>query len=475
MQALGYHQVHVSSKDENPAYPSPIDCYYMQTQRVSNAFEWISAKSCSYPQEIGICLPHRAYVKTLRLTTYSTYAPSKVEVYTGDDNFVQEFFLHPERLSDDGTELPLHLYFSAECRALCTIEWRASKSEGSDEIRVDVHEPLNVLKLILQAPRDFNVYNQIAIMQLELFGVVIQEDQIVPMVNTLNEKPSMGSIQQALLDTGVDVGVVNDMGDRPAPIDEYTKKALANILLVKAACIEKEEYDRATVLTEHITKLSSLGQRMFQLSKQKTEVIQQEDYDTALQYHQAMEALHSTREIALAAAFADCQTAPGPETTRIVNKTNMLTILDLAIRTWCREDPPSPNKSTASPEKPRVAVNKDSIRFLNKMFGGIFMEASLRLNWKVRRACIEIAEQHIAVLSSIFDIETLFEMYSIWLEIIVLPDKTIPTIMAGLHLIRTIYEKPIDNELSFGTYSIRRGLLRPRIQAIMKAVLSYSS
>ncbi|OQR93906.1 hypothetical protein ACHHYP_02099 [Achlya hypogyna] len=479
MSLIHYLQAYVSSTDTAAAYPNPIDSYCRETSQPPTGREWISAKSCSYPQEIGLCLPRRAYVKSIRIATQGSYAPSKVELFVGDDAFIQDHFVHP--VAPETSDAPLHLYFSADCRPLCTIDWREAVTvDGTEEVRVDVHEPLNVLKIVLHAPRSFNVFNQVAIMQLELRGV--EMDVATPVSDAhLSRKASLGSIQAALLETGVPADVVRDLGAPPASLDEYTKKAIAHVLLVKADCVAREDYPRAQTLTEHATTLASIGQQMQSLARLKSVAIGKEDYDAALTYHNAMETLHATREIAIARAFESCQPAVAatpvapiapPTVPSGSEAPAMATVLDIAIRTWCREESPSPSKTSAEPFPP-AQLPSPTRRFLETMFGAVFVEASQHSNWKVRRACVEVAEQYIAVFGLVFDTETLYEMYSVWVESLCLRDKTVPVVLAVLNLTRSIFEKPMDAGISFGTYGLRRGVLRPLLDALVAAILSY--
>ncbi|KDO24265.1 hypothetical protein SPRG_09901 [Saprolegnia parasitica CBS 223.65] len=488
MSRVRHERVHASSMDRSPSYPSPIDDYCRVANQAPTGLEWVSAKSCSYPQELGLCLPQRAYIKTIRIATHSAYAPSRVELLIGDDSVVASHYLDmasPEARDD----LPLHVYFSTDCRPLCTVEWREATSvDGAEEMRVDVHEPLNVLKLILHGPRSRNVYNQVAIMQLDLLGVEMTQ----PAGNetraqaTVARKVSMASIQRALLETGVPMDVVTDLGAPPAAVDEYTRKAIASVLLVKADCIASEAYADAQILTEHIRSLSSLGQQMQSLSRLKTAAIGNEDYDAALTYHEAMAALHTTRERAIASAFASCQPSPPPqaqaqdELARDVPKDvdpdrahGMESIFDLAIRAWLRDDPGHSPVKGSDTTVSRPALLPATTSFLNTMFGAVFVHASVHSNWRVRRACVEIAEQHIAVLLPTFDTETLYEMYSVYLDAILLHDSSVPVILALLHLVRSIFEKPSEATSSFGTYGLRRGVLRPLVHSITRQLLHF--
>ncbi|EQC28055.1 hypothetical protein SDRG_14149 [Saprolegnia diclina VS20] len=485
MSRVRHERVHASSMDMSPSYPSPIDDYCRVANQAPTGLEWVSAKSCGYPQELGLCLPQRACIKTIRLATHSAYAPSRVELLIGDDTVVATHYLDPAS-PEARDDLPLHLYFSTDCRPLCTVEWReATAVDGAEEMRVDVHEPLNVLKLIVHGPRSRNVYNQVAIMQLDLLGVEMTPPTgETKAQGTLARKVSMASIQRALLETGVPMDVVTDLGAPPAAVDEYTRKAIASVLLVKADCIASEAYAQAQILSEHVRSLSSLGQQMQSLSRLKSNTIANEDYDAALTYHEAMAALHTTRERAIAKAFASCQPAPAidDDLARDVpdkmdherTASGIESIFDLAVRAWRRDDPGhSPLKGSDASSTSRPALPPSTSTFLNTMFGTVFVHASVHSNWRVRRACIEIAEQHIAVLVPMFDPETLYEMYSVYVDAILLHDSTVPVILALLHLVRTMYEKPSDAPTSFGTYELRRGVLRPLVQNITRQLLHF--
>jgi len=64
-------------------------------------------------------------------------------------------------------------------------------------------------------------------------------------------------------------------------------------------------------------------------------------------------------------------------------------------------------------------------------------------------------------------------MYTVYLTSLVLEDKSIPVLVALLHLLRSMFEKPAAGLVSFGTYGLRRGMLRPFVQAVVPAVLGY--
>jgi len=125
-------------------------------------------------------------------------------------------------------------------------------------------------------------------MELEIWGTWIATDDDVPrlIVDAMRESPSDGSIHRALMDAGVPLDVLSDLGPCAPPVDEYTRKTLASLALVKQACVAREACGPAEALTMHMTSLAALGQRMLGLTHQKTDAIGREDYDGVLQFQQ---------------------------------------------------------------------------------------------------------------------------------------------------------------------------------------------
>ncbi|RHY11788.1 hypothetical protein DYB36_004190 [Aphanomyces astaci] len=81
-------------------------------------------------------------------------------------------------------------------------------------------------------------------------------------------------------------------------------------------------------------------------------------------------------------------------------------------------------------------------RYMDHNTSTDFMACSGSPVWNIRRACVEIAEQHVAILVHVFDVETLYEMYIELVRTAFLVDPTIPVLIATLHLVRTMYERP---------------------------------
>ncbi|KAF0692046.1 Aste57867_16813 [Aphanomyces stellatus] len=488
--SLPFQQVYATSTDSAPSYPSAVDYYMLHTKSSSMTHGWLSAKSCSYPQEIGLVLSSRAYVKSIRLVTHSLYAPTKVDIFTGDDTTTTS-------TATAGTPHELNLYFSTNCQSLCAVEWQcddATNPAGPIDTRVDVHEPFHVLKLMLDAPRvGSNLYHQVTILDIELLGIPLQSTMSptmtsLPFVNNMDEKAKR-DVQQALLDSGVPLELLGDLIESNQ-VDAYTAKAIAHAAAVKTACVDGEDYVHAKQLTAHMTILTDVGKHLHALVGLKSDAIAREDYDAALVYHHQVEALQATREAAIAATFQVCQASqvgpiktdeneprpPPHEPTTAVD-----TIFDVAIQRWLREERvvgvglrgPAANNASSTTTAMPTQSRQD---LLDRMFGRVFVACAGCHLWNVRRACVETAEQFVAVLVHVFDIETLYEMYDVLLQRLLADERTIPVALSLLQLVRTVYEQRPSSSptaTTFGTPTVRRGVLRPGIHGTVRAIFHY--
>ncbi|KAH9138326.1 hypothetical protein AeRB84_017344 [Aphanomyces euteiches] len=461
--AVPFKQVYASSSDET----SPI---HIKRTSALTFTPWISAKGSTFPQEVGLALAKRSFVKSMRLTTHPMYTPTKVQVWAG-------------RLLDGAsprTSEDIQLYFTTEWQYLCSIEWSTpyvSQGGATADALIDINEPLERLKLELEAPHPGqNQHNQVALVHVELMGIPLAQ----PSPRHVKSKVfhSQSEVHQALLDSGVPLDVISDALERDKDVDSYTAKSIQHILAVQAACVEKEAYDFAKQLTQHIIALTDVGQKIHTLEMSKTQAIAQEDYDAALACRQNIEALEVLRERAVAAAFEVCQAsqlshlevAPRPES---LWKKAPNTIFDAAIQRWLDDERISLNAQLAVCHS--SALIKARTAFMETMWGSTFMACAASPSWKARRACIETAEQYAAILVPVFDVETRYEMYDKLIQSFV-ADPTVPVLVALLHLVRTIYDQPTqrtNDRDSFGTAALRRGVLRPGVRRIVHAVFGY--
>ncbi|RQM24253.1 hypothetical protein B5M09_001775 [Aphanomyces astaci] len=237
--------------------------------------------------------------------------------------------------------------------------------------------------------------------------------------------------------------------------------------MVKASCIQQDDYDRAKDLATRIASLIDLGKQIHAIATLKTHAVAMEAFDQAQMYHmvipcytqvvrsspddwlhatQQLEALAVTREKRIADTFAVCHASQTSKTT----DTSVLdvpvappdpyiaTIHDVAIRRWLVDE----KKMTGCPASGNSRRRSPADAFLATMWGRDFMACTGSPVWNIRRACVEIAEQHVAILVHVFDVETLYEMYIELVRTTFLVDPTIPVLIATLHLVRTMYERP---------------------------------
>ncbi|KAG9401315.1 hypothetical protein AC1031_009177 [Aphanomyces cochlioides] len=463
--AVPFKQVYASSSDET----SPI---HIKRTSAFTFTPWISANGSKYPQEVGLALAKRSFVKSMRLTTHAMYTPTKVQVWAG-----RLLDGASPRASED-----IQLYFTTEWQYLCSIEWSTpyvSQGGATADALIDINEPLERLKLELDAPRTGqNQHNQVALVHVELMGIPLAQ----PSPRHVKSKVfhSQSEVHQALLDSGVPLDVISDALERDKDVDSYTAKSIQHILAVQASCVEKEAYDFAKQLTQHITALTDVGQKIHTLQMSTTQAIAQEDYDAALACRQNIEALEVLRERAVAAAFAVCQAsqishievAPRPES---LWKKAPKTIFDAAMQRWLDDERISLNAQLVGSICHSSPLIKAHTTFMDTMWGSTFMACAASPSWKTRRACIETAEQYAAILVPVFDVETRYEMYYMLIQSFV-ADPTVPVLVALLHLVRTIYEQQsqrTNDRDSFGTAALRRGVLRPGVRRIIHAVFGY--
>ncbi|RHY66788.1 hypothetical protein DYB38_005723 [Aphanomyces astaci] len=442
---LPYDIVYASSTDYAPIFPSAVELMLMQAAPGALPVRWMSSKSCSYPQEIGLILSTRAYVKSIRIVTHLLFAPSK------------------------GTAAPQ--YASSHVIAVVLVEVSAS-----DDTRV-------------QRYMDHNTST---------------EDASSPSTNE--------EVYQALLDSAVPMDLIAQVLDVATDVDAYTAKAVQHATMVKASCIQQEDYDRAKDLATRIASLIDLGKQIHAIATLKTHAVAMEAFDQAQMYHmvipcytqvvrsspddwlhatQQLEALAVTREKRIADTFAVCHASQTSKTT----DTSVLdvpvappdpyiaTIHDVAIRRWLVDE----KKMTGCPASGNSRRRTPADAFLATMWGRDFMACAGSPVWNIRRACVEIAEQHVAILVHVFDVETLYEMYIELVRTTFLVDQTIPVLIATLHLVRTMYERPCmlpptttpvgrtSKGLGFGTWGLRRGVLRPGIERIIDAIFQCSA
>ncbi|RXN34496.1 centrosomal protein of 104 kDa-like [Labeo rohita] len=240
---------------------------------------------CTFPQEIILQLVERCRIRKLQLLAHQYLIPSKIEFHIGDRL--------PESSSPQQTHslhrLGMLFLNCAKCNvvsryvSLSDNEKTGFRARELKSVHVDAVGSYLKLTFHRNHVNQYNIYNQVALVALNILG-----------------DPVDGS------ESGTTVGVSllsSYKCDSISPLDDlafdmYQDPEVAHIIRLldqkKQDMVRKERFDLAKKLKQAIADLQKVGERLGRYDVEKHSAIEREDYDTAKQKKEQMEAYRLT-------------------------------------------------------------------------------------------------------------------------------------------------------------------------------------
>ena len=237
---------------------------------------WHSSRFCSYPQEILIKFNYPVHIKQINLLFHETLISSRIDIY--------HFF--PKKYNDllaDYNSLIFDKigYVIPDSNSRTDYQCREYK-------RIVIGENCTYLKLVFQKNINniYNPFNQVALVNLQCFGFVYNEDNLHEIFNDKFHKNSHNIynnpeefdnlLKRENFDKYIPIAEIKDNQFHKICADKLND---LNIHLDRA--LFYKDYDKAKTINDFIDQVRIIGYKVEHLTKLKRIAVDKEDYPKA--------------------------------------------------------------------------------------------------------------------------------------------------------------------------------------------------
>ncbi|CAI5731822.1 unnamed protein product [Hyaloperonospora brassicae] len=254
-----------SSRDATVRTPDAV-------QHVDTTLRYMTAKNCSYPQELVLKLHDgRCRLTHVQILSHETHIARMLELFVSSRRSVDAI---DDRDDDDDA----NGVTGFRCLGFFRLKSNVQSQYRARELKtVHVHAEATLLKLRIHNcyANEHNRHNQVGIMAIRLCG------------EALDGLPSCSTDDEAAAHSFVDQrnAVSHVMHDWRCEMKVSAKMAarIHEIRAAKDRAVAREDYDQAKNLKQREEQLKSFGLELARLEEQKREAVAAEDYDEAKQ------------------------------------------------------------------------------------------------------------------------------------------------------------------------------------------------
>uniref|UniRef100_A0A671L7Q1 Centrosomal protein of 104 kDa n=1 Tax=Sinocyclocheilus anshuiensis TaxID=1608454 RepID=A0A671L7Q1_9TELE len=250
---------------------------------------WRSTRFCPFPQEIILQLVERCRIRKLQLLAHQYLIPSKIEFHIGD------------RLPESSSPQQTHSLHRLGYVSLSDNEKTVFRARELKSVHVDAVGSYLKLTFHRNHVNQYNIYNQVALVALNILGdpvdgndmgTALSRDQLIDQY--LNNSQYSSALDGTY--TGYKCDSISPLDD--LAFDMYQDPEVAHIIRLldqkKQDMVQEERFDLAKKLKQAIADLQKVGERLGRYDVEKHSAIEREDYDTAKQKKEQMEAYRLT-------------------------------------------------------------------------------------------------------------------------------------------------------------------------------------
>ncbi|UJR26748.1 hypothetical protein I4U23_008063 [Adineta vaga] len=218
---------------------------------------WQSARFSSYPQELILQFEHYVRLRRVQLLAHQYLIASKIEFFLGDCT------------SDESIALENARYTRLGYIELSSNERTDFKARELKSIHVDAEGMF--LKLIIHKnyQNRLNLYNQVSIVAINLLG-----DDIDKSHENNENQPDL------VLTRSDQISILDDLAFAMYQ-DPEIAAIIKNLDRKKQECVQEERFDQARKFKQAIQELIKVGERLARYDVEKRQAIENEDYDVA--------------------------------------------------------------------------------------------------------------------------------------------------------------------------------------------------
>uniref|UniRef100_A0A673GRU5 Centrosomal protein of 104 kDa n=1 Tax=Sinocyclocheilus rhinocerous TaxID=307959 RepID=A0A673GRU5_9TELE len=249
---------------------------------------WRSTRFCPFPQEIILQLVERCRIRKLQLLAHQYLIPSKIEFHIGD------------RLPESSSPQQTHSLHRLGYVSLSDNEKTGFRARELKSVHVDAVGSYLKLTFHRNHVNQYNIYNQVALVALNILGDPVDGNDMGTLSRNqlIDQYLNNSQYNSALVGTytGYKCDSISPLDD--LAFDMYQDPEVAHIIRLldqkKQDMVQEERFDLAKKLKQAIADLQKVGERLGWYDVEKHSAIEREDYDTAKQKKEQMEAYRLT-------------------------------------------------------------------------------------------------------------------------------------------------------------------------------------
>lgn len=259
-------------------------------RRSTDSRGWHSEKFCDFPQEVIVSFEGEVAIDAIQILGHEFKIPTKVEMYLMRPQFDQS-----------GLLLDVDSVIKPEISKLGYVSMNRNEQSGhkARELKtVQLNgERAVALKLMLQRCHinALNLYNQVALMGISVFGTVVTPFAMKRRTysTTLNESLDLSQMRPQRRGGG-DVMAPGDTSTEQ--FDPKTLEKIRELTYLKEKAVSEEDYDAAARLKNAIDRLKVVGVKIGELEMLKLRAVADEDYNAAKKIKDEIEEIRRSAE-----------------------------------------------------------------------------------------------------------------------------------------------------------------------------------
>ena len=280
---LDYNFVSFSSQD--PSHPIHS---LLEIPHSENNEGWVSSRYCTYPQEFLIKFPTEVNIRQINILINESKIPKKIELINcipiGKRN---KFMINRDK---NVNLIPSEFMF--ENIGFINFSSNAENRYKLRELRkiyINVNTEYLKFKIHQNHNNDLNMFCQVGIVSLSIFGQKREKKLKKRKISPLNEKNLINnSDEESLFEIcyngeGLDEKVIDEKLDTKT--NEKIKELSQEMDLKK----QNEMYDECKFLKDKIDKIRKISLKMYVLEEEKKESAKRDDFDRAQEIKTSMQ------------------------------------------------------------------------------------------------------------------------------------------------------------------------------------------
>ena len=241
---------------------------------------WLSNRYCAYPQEIMIKFPNQVNIRQLNILVNESKIPKKIELI----NCIPIGKRNKLLINGDKNIKLIPSEFMFENIGFINLSSNAENKYKLRELRkiyININSEYLKLKIYQNHKNDLNMFCQVGIVALNIYGTKIGKKQKNRKISPINEKTKTNTSDDGTLSDicfsgeGLDEKVIDEK------LDEKTNEKIQELTKEMDLKKQNEKYDECKFIKDKIDKIKKISLKIRVLEEEKKESANRNDFERA--------------------------------------------------------------------------------------------------------------------------------------------------------------------------------------------------